>query len=320
MYDLNSWYRGGNLKSIRLAASAMLCSLAVGSAFGSTPIIGMASAQNGIVLDDSRVTGNATLFDGSKVKATGYSRINLKNGTRLDLATDSRMQIFANRATLVSGTSEIQSPSGFEIEARTLRILTSEASSIARIRLDGSQGVLVTALNAPVSVFNQNGLLVARVKPGFPLSFLPQAAASGTFDGTGCVLQKSGAAVLVEDNGNKVTELRGDLRKTVGSQYHVVGTVDSSATPAGGASQVVNVTKADLTQKGGCSALAAKVGAVTTAAGLGAGAAAGAAAAGAAGAGVGASTAALVVVGVAVAGGAAVGGLAASGALTTSSP
>jgi hypothetical protein len=314
-------YQGGNLKLTRLAASASFILIAVGAAFGSTPVIGMATAQSGLTLDNTKVGGNATLFDGSTVQAKSYSRIQLKNGSRLDLGTDSKARVFANRATLESGMSEIQSPSGFEIEAQTLRIRPSEASSIARVKLDAGNRVLVTALNAPVNVWNGDGLLVARVNPGLPLSFLPQAAGSSAFDSTGCVLQKNGAAIFADQTGNQVFELRGaDLRKAVGNTTHVVGTINSSATPAGGASQVVNVTSATVTTKGGCSALATKLGAVTVAAGLGAAAAAGVGAGAAAGAAVGISTTVLVVAGVAVATGASLGGLAAAGVIGSSSP
>ena len=69
----------------------------------SAPVIGMASAQSGITLDNSRVSGTATLFEGSKITAGGYSRLHLNNGTRLDLAAGSHAQVFADHASLESG-------------------------------------------------------------------------------------------------------------------------------------------------------------------------------------------------------------------------
>jgi hypothetical protein len=183
---------------------------------------------------------------------------------------------------------------------------------------------LVTALNAPVNVLNGDGVLVARVTPSLPLSFLPQAAAAGAFDMTGCVVNKHGAAVLVGSTG--IYELRGaNLKNAIGNSVHVKGTIDSSATPAGGASQAIVVSSSEIATKGGCtSALAAAgAGATLTAAGLGAAAATGtatatAAAVGGASAGAGTAAAAgvstvLVVGGVAAAGAATIGGLAAAG-------
>jgi hypothetical protein len=284
----------------------------------SDPIIGMASAQSGITLDNSRVSGTATLFEGSKITADGYSRLHLNNGTRLDLAAGSQAQVFANHASLESGAGEIEGASGYEIDARTLKIQLSEKASIARVKIGPSDArVYVTALNAPVNVLNSEGFLVAKVRPGIPFSFLPQgAAAANSYDATGCVLQKNGAAILTDDGGSQIAELRGyDLRKSVGKRTHVLGSVDATAAPAGGASQVVNVTKTTLVaQGGGCSALAAKLGATTTPAGL----PGPSAAATAAGGGIG--TKAAIVIGVATAAAVGVGGAAAAGVWTTPSP
>lgn len=317
----------------RLVAPSLSLLLVVGSASvaaAATPVIGMASAQNGATLDDAKVSGNATVFEGSTLQSSGYSRVHLNNGSRLDLAAGSKAQVFANSITLEKGMSEVQSSTGFEIDARTLKIQPSNSSAIARVKLDGDKQVMVTALNSPVNVLNRDGMLVARVAPGLPLSFMPQAGAGSAFDSTGCIVVKGGAALLVDSTGNQVFEVRGlDMRKAVGNTTHVTGLTDSSATPAGGASAVVKGSKATVTKKGGCSTQATKIGASTAAAGLGAaagaGAAGGAAAAGAGAAAAGAaaagvSTTALVVGGVAAATAAAVGGAAAAGSFSSNSP
>ncbi len=293
----------------------------------STTIIGMASSQNSstLTLDNSRVSGNATLFDGSKVEASGYSRIQLKNGTRMDLGAGSQVKVYANHASLERGMSEIQSGSGFEIDANTLKIRTAGSDAIARVKLD-NKAVMVTALNAPVEVLNPAGLLIARVNPGLPLSFMPQAGSGSASDITGCLLNKGGVPVIVTDGNQvyQVTNVAG-VKKLVGNKVHVVGSMDSSATPAGGATGVVKATSATQTAKGGCDSVAKTIGASTAAAGLaagavGAGAAAGGAAAAGAAAGVGISTTALVVGGVAAATAASVGGAAAAGAFSSTSP
>jgi len=312
-----------------LSATALALSLVLGTAGAAVDngaVIGMTSGLTGAVLDNSRVGSGATLFDGSTVQTTSngdgsYSRIHLNDGTRLDFGAASKAQVFAKRATLEVGTTEVQSASGYEIDTQLLKI-QPQASSVARIKVENGNRVFVTALNAPVNVLNRDGMLVARVNPGLPLSFLPQAGATGTFDSTGCVLQKSGAAIF-SDSSTTVSELRGvDLRKAVGNNTHVVGTVDTSATPSGGATQVVHVTSATVTRKGGCSDKAAALGASTAAAGLAAGVAGatagGVAAGAAAGAAVGISTTAIVVGTVAAATAVGVGAAAASGAFTSS--
>lgn len=316
------------MKLTRFSAPALSILMVIGSgsfAVASAPVIGMASAASGLTLDNAKVSGNTTLFEGSKLQAEGYSHVRLSNGTRLDLGAGSKVQVFANHASLESGVGEIQSASGFEMDAKTLKIRPSAANSIARVKLDSGNRVMVTALNAPVNVLNREGLLVARVNPGLPLSFLPQAGGSGAFEDTGCVVQKGGAAIMIDSTGNQMFELRGaDLRKAIGSTVHLAGTVDSSATPAGGASQVVKVTSATITTKGGCSLTAAKIGATTTAAGLSAstaGATAGGVAVGSVAAGATASGATagvsttVIVVGVAAVAAATIGGLAAAGVI-----
>jgi hypothetical protein len=169
---------------------------------------------------------------------------------------------------------------------------------------------------------NSQGLLVAKVAPGIPMAFMAQGAtAANSYDVTGCVLNKSGVAILDDEKSKIVSQITGtDVKKLVGNQVHVVGSVDATATPGGGATQVVKVSTATVTKKGGCSTEAAALGASTAAAGLAAaGVGAGAAAAGTA-AGVGLGTTAAIVGGVAAASAAAVGGAAAAGAFSTPSP
>jgi hypothetical protein len=308
----------------RLSAPSLSLLFVVGSASmvaAATPVIGMASAQSGALLDDAKVSGNATIFEGSTLQSSGYSRVHLNNGSRLDLAAGSKAQVFANRATLEQGMTEVQSSTGFEIDARTLKIQPSNSSSIARVKLDGDKQVLVTALNSPVNVLNRDGMLVARVAPGLPLSFMPQAGAGTAFDSTGCILVKGGAAILADSTANQVFEIRGlDMRNAVGKKTHVIGTIDSTGKSAGGgASAVVNATKATATRTGSCTTEATKLGASTSPIGLGAAAGAGAPGGVAIVVGPIISTAA-VVGGVAAATAAAVGIAAASGAFSSSSP
>jgi hypothetical protein len=141
------------------------------------PIIGMTAFQNGITLDNAKVTGTATLFDGSTIQSEGFSRIHLNNGTRLDFAAGSKAQVFANHAALSTGMTEMETPSKFEIDTTALRIQSTESNSIARVKIDSkkSDRVYVTALNAPVSVLDKQGMLVAKVMPGLPMQFMPQA-------------------------------------------------------------------------------------------------------------------------------------------------
>ena len=316
----------------RLMITAFGMVLAGSAAMAARAVIGLVADNTGVTIDNSRVAGGASLFDGSKVQSATYARFHLANGARLDLGNGASAQVYANRVALESGVGEVAGSSSFEIDARTLRIQSVGPTGIARVRMEADNRVSVTAVNGPVNVRNGVGVLVARVFPSVPMSFLPQGAASTAFEMTGCILQKGSAALLSDIAGNQIVEIRGkDFRKAIGNQYRVMGTAVAGATPAGGASQVINVSSATQTAKGGCGNVATKVGAsatlaaaslgaaATTGGAVAAGAVAGAAAGGAAAA-AGISTTALVVGGVAAATAATVGGLAASGVIGSTSP
>jgi hypothetical protein len=101
--------------------------------------------------------------------------------------------------TLEQGFGELGSSSSYRMEACTLRISPVNAKAIARVRLEGEKQVLVTALNGPVRVFNESGLLVANVERGVALLFTPQAAQPTAFQMSGCLLQtEDGKFLLVE--------------------------------------------------------------------------------------------------------------------------
>ena len=299
-------------QKMAVAVSALMAAGAICLSAAPSGVIGMISAgsgQSGVSIDGARVSGNATVFDGSVISSSSYSRMELNSGARVDLATGSEARVFSNHIALESGMSEVQSASGFSIDARNFRIQPAEAKSIARVRLDADQKVLVTAVSAPVNVWNRYGLLVARVTPAAPMAFLPQAASTAS-NYSGCVLNKSKTPLLVDDKTGDQVTLRStsknvDLRKFIGKHASVTGTVNSS--------KVFEVSSISAASGGDCSAVAARVGATMSAAGIAAG---GAAAAGAAGAGAAAGAAGAAAGAAAGISGAAIGGIVAAGAVT----
>ncbi len=103
------------------------------------------------------------------------------------------------------------------------------------------------------------------------------------FTNTGCVVNKSGTAVLVDETGNRVFELRTrgtliDLPRYVGKRAKVSGEINPDAHAVAGATQVVNVTAIESVSGASCSDIAARIGGLTSPAGMGSavGAAAGA--------------------------------------------
>jgi hypothetical protein len=287
------------------------------------PAIGMAAASGSFQIDQARVTGNGTVFRGSIVETAGVpSQIHLEGGQRVRLSTESRVQVFENKAVLESGFGQLESAPGFEMEARSLRIAAASADTVTRIRLAPGHKVMVAAVRGSVRVTNAAGLLVAAIRMGESLDFEPQPDGSPVATQvSGCLLQRAGKLILAEQTTNLVLELQGaDLMKLLGNRVSIQGEALE------GSAQAVKVTSMTLLAKGGCTAIAKKLGATTA---VGAAAAAGAAAAssggaasgaGAAAAGAGAATAAGMGIGtVAVVGGVAaaatVGGLAAVGSL-----
>ncbi len=302
-----------------------------------TPI-GMAIANGSIQVDHAPVWGSATLFDGTLVETTAASsQLQLYGGAEMRLAANTRVTVYRNRLVLDNGYGEVRSASGFEVDARSLRIAAAP-DTVARIRLKGDRQVTVAAVHGGVKVLNSSGLLVAAVDQGYSLDFEPQAAgAAAPTKASGCLLAKAGKFILAEQTTNVVLEVHGTgLDKELGNRVEISGISASDSASVSGATQLIQVAGLKEIGKGGCSAVAKKIGATTaitagaaagatagtaagttvgtTAAGAGAGtAAAGAAgAATAAGAGIGVGTIA-VIGGVAAA--ATVGGLAAVGSL-----
>jgi hypothetical protein len=215
--------------------------------------IGVAVGRGSFEVDNSQVYGNTTLFDGSTIRtAQASSRLQLKNGARLDLGADSQAKVFDKQATLERGVGEVEGSSKYPMEARTLRISPVDARSIARVKLQGEKQVLVAAMNGRVRVVNDSGLLVANVQPGATLLFTPQAGQAGTFQTSGCLLEtKDGKFLLVD--ANQTVELRGSgLAVEINNRVEVTGTAFRSAVPTSPAVQVVQADSVKRVEEGGC--------------------------------------------------------------------
>ena len=149
-------------------------SLATGGAAG--PALGVAIAKGGFQIDGSPVSNNATLFGGATIETLqASSRLQLNSGARVELSPQSRARVFSDHVTLEKGVGELATKD-YQLEAQSLRIAADEPRSMARVQIESPKNVLVTAINGPVRVYNEIGLLVANVTPGIPLAFQPQAA------------------------------------------------------------------------------------------------------------------------------------------------
>ena len=306
--------------------------------------IGMAAASGPVVVDHSRVVGNATLFEGSLIETgSGSSQLRLDNGAKARLAAETRATVHEARLALEGGQGEFESAGAYEVECRSLHILGGPGTK-ARVKAVSGRAVTVEVLRGSVRVSNAVGVWIARVEAGNALNLEPQeAGASLPTRASGCLLAKAGNYILAERTNKVILEVKGPgLAESLGNQVEITGGVEPVAPRVEDASQVIRVAGIRQLSKGGCTSVAQKLGvaaagaAVTTSAATGAGAATGATGAGAASAGAAASAAAAgaATTGAASAGistatfafiggvaaSTAVGGLAVAGALPGQSP
>jgi hypothetical protein len=242
------------------------------------------------------------------------SQFQLNNGIIARLAADTRATVYQKQLILELGQGQVDLTEGYEVEAGSLHVSGSR-DAITRVKLEGDGRVMVASVQGSVRVLNSTGVLLAVVESGRSLNLEPQAAgAMAPTKVTGCLLEKIGKPIVVDQTTSVVLELQGaDLKQEVGNRVEITGVAEKSLVTVPGASQVIRVADLKLVAKGGCSSVAKKVGATAGAvAAAAAGTAAGAAGAAGAAAGIGAGTVAIIG-GVAIA--ATVGGLAAAGSL-----
>lgn len=231
-----------------LALAVVFSALPYASA--GTTTIGTASVRGDMRVDGYRVSGDATLFDGSVVQTGQASAaLRLNKGVEIKLATDSRGTLYRDRLVLQQGSSEWTPSSSFSVEANGLRVTPNEPNSKGLVSLGGANTVEVAALTGGFQVRNDQGLLLARVSPGHVMSF--GAIQSGTPNSnsnsitvTGSISFEGGFYFLSVAQTGVVYELTGkDFSKEFGATVTVTGTLDPNAKPAYGASAVINVSR-----------------------------------------------------------------------------
>jgi len=275
----------------RLCLAVLCGSLAI--AVASPPVIGVARSRGSFLINHASVPGSATILEGAFVETTNSpSNLVLKSGERVLLASRSSATIHQDHLFLDRGTAELNGSSLYQIETANLHITASGSDARIRVLVGPTDRVNIEAVGGNAEVHNTQGMLVARIFTGTALQIQPANPSSVRLTGT---LRAMGGKYFLTDETNKVTvELRGsNLANLVGKRVQVTGSVESGATPAAGASQVVTVAQATA----------------VSAAGAGGGAAAGATVAH------GLSTATIAVIGGAAATAGTVGGLYAAGVI-----
>jgi len=280
--------------------------LALGLAVGAPPAIGTVTASGSFRLNGDTVLANGTLTEGALIETErGNLSVRLTGGARLALHAQSRGKVYSHRIILEKGETRMENATGFHLEARGLTVQPDRGISTAEIGLLGSNRLRVMVLTGSFRVLNTGGVLVANVAAGSAMAFEPQApAAAAVTHITGTLTEHSGHFLLTDQVTHVTVEVTGQgLAAQVGQVVQVTGTLNASATPVTGASQVVVATSVQTVSAAAAGGSAA-----------GGGAAAAGAGGAAAGAGIGIAVTTVAIVG-GVAAAATLGGLAASGAL-----
>ncbi|MGQ9635638.1 MAG: hypothetical protein ACUVXB_15510 [Bryobacteraceae bacterium] len=243
---VNGRTEGGTLMQ-RVTMQSLLSLIVAGLLIAAqNPAIGLAMARGSFRVNNSQVWGNATLVEGTVIEtAQVASELRLNSGTRLALAAESRGRVHKDRLILERGTGELREARGYGIEARRLRVYSAASGALARVAYDKDNRVLVAALNGPVRVTTDGGLLVANIAAGKALSFDPQPpGAAPPVKVTGKLERKDGHFLLTDETTQVISELVGaGLDQEVGNRIEVTGVLDPTGKPFPPATQLVKLLK-----------------------------------------------------------------------------
>src|SRR3954470_15076615 len=113
-----------------LIALTLVGSLSLGMA--AAPAVGIATARGSFTIDGSSIAGNATLFEGNQIETgKASSQLRLNNGTRMQLAAESRGIVYQDRLVLEKGNSSFENAGNFQVEALSLHIRSGSGAQVS---------------------------------------------------------------------------------------------------------------------------------------------------------------------------------------------
>lgn len=235
----------------RITIQSLLSLLVAGMltwSLAAAPAIGIAVANGAFLVDRAHVSGNASLFEGNTIE-TGKSpsEVQIYGGVRMQLASASRGKVYQDRMVLEQGQAQFESDKAYRVEALSLRV-SAARKSVALVSIEGRNRILVTAMGGPVQVASAKGMLLANLAAGRALEFEPQAAgAAAPSKVTGTLKKGSGFLVITDEITGVTVEVRGaGLDDQIGKRVELTGTLDPSATPPAGISEVLKVTNINV--------------------------------------------------------------------------
>jgi len=231
------------------------------------PSIGVVTSAGEFRLDGAPIRGDSTLFDGNVIETSAARSVARLSGAQVTLLPDSRARIFTNRAVLEKGSGIVAHAPKLILETDSLRIAPSAEDSIVQVERTTDAKVVVATRGGPAEVRTASGLLIGVLKPDMALAFDLHAAsgqpasASGAVKLSGVVSSAGGKFFLTDRTTGVKVELRGEeLAKYNGRTVVFQGSVIPGATPAGGATQVVQVVTIEVAKAAATPAAAAGAG------------------------------------------------------------
>jgi hypothetical protein len=150
------------------------------SAFATTPTIGVASAFGRFTVNSAQVSGNANLFDGSRIRTDkAASQLFLQNGASVLLATNTAATVYNDRLVLSEGAARIDNMSSLSVEADGYRVVPDDATSQAAVRMNAGT-VEVASMSGAVKVFNKDGAMLTHIGAGTASAFKPGGGQSSS--------------------------------------------------------------------------------------------------------------------------------------------
>ncbi len=214
------------LKSLALLALSAALAPAAG------PSIGFAVANGGFQIDSARVSGNATLFDGTAIRTAGIaSDLVLSDGARLRLAPGSEARVYRDRLVLSGGHARLAASAPFSVDALGFRVRPGSPGASLDVAVRGPSLIEVAAVHGDALVTSPNGALVARVPAGSALGLEPQAAGAAAPTQISGTLRLSNGAYTVTDTVSNVTFVLGGngLDQFVNQCVNVTGSLTPAA-------------------------------------------------------------------------------------------
>lgn len=202
--------------------------------------------------DGSGVRGNATLFDGGTVETSDAgARVQLNNGVRIWLAPGTRATMTARSVRLLAGLGQFEPKPAYSLEARAVRVVSSQPGAIVRVALDSTGGTIVEPVKGSVEVTNSRGVAVGQLGEGTAVRFADHAAERSGVNVSGCLFAQGGQYGLTDAVTNIPVRLSG--RGLAGEVGHFVAVAGVDAAPSGSVASV-NVTGIHRLAAGSCDA------------------------------------------------------------------